>query len=147
MAYNVYMKILREFPLLLLLLCVASAVFGAAGDLDPAFGPVGFTTTNLTSGGDRAYAVARQDDGKIVAAGTQQIGQRIAIVRYNPDASLDSTFDGDGIVTIFTAGGFHEACFLARDSKQRQNRDCGRFWRFSIYSGVPQSKRLSRHII
>jgi uncharacterized delta-60 repeat protein len=63
-------------------------------------------TTNFTRGNDIAFGVAIQSDGKIVAAGRAGgSGGRFALVRYNPDGSLDATFSGDGKVTTnFTAG-------------------------------------------
>ena len=78
----------------------------AAGDLDPTFGPVGYITTSLSAGPDRAFAVARQTDGKIVLAGTRNHGfsPNIAVIRYNADGTLDTSFDGDGIVTTAVAG-------------------------------------------
>lgn len=44
--------------------------------------------------------MAIQSDGKIVIAGSAQNGtyRDIALVRYDPDGALDTTFDGDGIV-------------------------------------------------
>jgi len=77
------------------------------GGLDPSFSGDGKLRTNLTSGVDVAYAVAVQANGKIVVAG-QAAGARgrIAIVRYNPNGSLDGTFGGgDGkVMTNVTRG-------------------------------------------
>lgn len=58
-------------------------------------------TTDFFSDSDSADAVAVLPDGKIVAAGTTTssgFGARrdIAIARYMPDGSLDTTFDFDG---------------------------------------------------
>jgi len=75
----------------------APSVLGAAGDLDPSFGATGTVTTNFDPGRGEARAVAVQADGKIVAAGTD--GSDFALTRYNPDGSLDPSFDGDGRVT------------------------------------------------
>jgi uncharacterized delta-60 repeat protein len=76
------------------------------GTLDTSFGGDGKVTTNLSSAGDWANAVAIQEDGKIVAAGRASGGGgRFALVRYNPNGTLDSTFGGDGkITTNFTPG-------------------------------------------
>lgn len=65
------------------------------GSLDTSFDGDGRVTTSILD--DRALTGAIQADGKILAAGTNGIG--FAIVRYNPDGSLDTSFDGDGIVT------------------------------------------------
>ena len=53
--------------------------------------------------------MAIQSDGKIVVAGSSYdgggTGYDFALVRYNPDGTLDSTFDSDGIVTTDLAHG------------------------------------------
>ena len=69
------------------------------GKLDPGFGANGIVTTSFgvnQSGG--ALAVAIQSDNKIVAAGTKNdgnFGGDFILIRYNPNGSLDDTFDGD----------------------------------------------------
>ena len=46
------------------------------------------------------YAIAIQSDGKIVVAGrAYNAGDDFAVVRYNTDGSLDTSFDSDGKVT------------------------------------------------
>jgi uncharacterized delta-60 repeat protein len=91
------------------------------GELDPTFGPVGFVITSL-AGIDRAFAIARQADGKIILAGTRNASDsssNIGLVRYNPNGSLDTTFDGDGIVTtqIGTTGTEASAVAVQPDGK------------------------------
>jgi len=68
------------------------------GVLDSGFGTGGKVTTPL--GSSQINTLGIQADGKIVAAGYQATGNfwQVAVVRYNADGSLDSTFDGDGIV-------------------------------------------------
>ncbi|MFN0141133.1 MAG: FG-GAP-like repeat-containing protein [Pyrinomonadaceae bacterium] len=107
------MKTLRRLVLLFFCFSFSTGLLASPGDLDPTFGPVGFIATSLSSGTDRAYAVARQPDGKIVAAGIRNGGANMAIVRYNPDGSLDSSFDGDGVVTIFSGNFNNEARAIA----------------------------------
>jgi uncharacterized delta-60 repeat protein len=71
------------------------------GSLDTSFGDGGRVTTFLGFFEAWAYDVAIQADNKIVVAGFSggtQIYGMTAVVRYLPDGSLDSTFDGDGIV-------------------------------------------------
>jgi uncharacterized delta-60 repeat protein len=82
-----------------------------AGDLDTSFSTVGYVLTYSpalskkgTPPGDRAYAVAIQSDGKILAGGDRGLG--FEAVRYNADGSLDEgsandTTPGDS----FGAGG------------------------------------------
>ena len=74
----------------------------APGDLDPTFSGDGKLLDGILSNGDdQADGVAVQPDGKIVVAGTKYNGSNydFALVRYNPDGLLDTTFDSDGKVT------------------------------------------------
>jgi uncharacterized delta-60 repeat protein len=87
----------------------AVARYRRNGTLDPAFGLNGKVTTNFTVGeADGANAVAIQADGKIVAAGFDSRSngtRRFALARYNPDGSLDSTFEsGDGMLDTSLTG-------------------------------------------
>ena len=81
------------------------------GSLDATFDPVdrdGKLTTNIRSNDiDDAKSLAIQADGKIVAAGYMANGDNwdFAIVRYNSDGSLDTSFDHDGIVTTAIGSG------------------------------------------
>lgn len=60
------------------------ARYATDGSLDPTFGGDGKVTTNLSSDVDDARAVALQDDGRIVVAGTAWgVGRgAFALVRY-----------------------------------------------------------------
>jgi uncharacterized delta-60 repeat protein len=71
------------------------------GSLDPTFDNDGSLTTDFGTTNDQAFAVAVQPDGKIVVAGRAFIGGTtdFALARYNPDGSLDTSFDTDGKVT------------------------------------------------
>lgn len=73
------------------------------GTLDTSFGDGGKRVTNIGDGTDQVYALARQPDGKIVAAGSaafsQSTGQDFALIRYNADGSLDAGFGVGGKVT------------------------------------------------
>ncbi len=81
------------------------------GSLDNSFDGDGILTTDVFSGGDDwAYDVEIQSDGAIVVAGFGTNGDTYVVVaRYNPDGSLDTTFDADGIVTTDVAVGDDEA--------------------------------------
>lgn len=75
------------------------------GSLDTTFSGDGIVTSPFAiSAFDQARALALQPDGKILAGGS--VGSSFALVRFNTDGSLDTTFDGDGIVTtsIFSSG-------------------------------------------
>jgi len=77
--------------------------YNADGSMDSGFGTGGIVITPIGSGDDIAYAVAVQPDGKIVAAGSSRNSynlQVFAVVRYNADGTLDSTFLGGGKVTL-----------------------------------------------
>lgn len=78
--------------------------YNADGALDADFGNAGKAVTNVSPTDDQASAAVVQPDGKIVLAGYSfSSNYDIALVRYNPDGSLDASFDGDGINLIETA--------------------------------------------
>ena len=63
----------------------------SAGGLDSSFGKGGITNAGFTSdAGGGAMAV--QSDGKIVEAGNTGDGQDVALVRYNANGTLDTSF-------------------------------------------------------
>lgn len=75
----------------------ALARYTSAGALDPSFGTAGIALTPIAQFGarDSIYALARQADGKIVAAGGEG---DFTLVRYNADGSLDGGFGTGGKV-------------------------------------------------
>ncbi|MEI8386715.1 MAG: Ig-like domain-containing protein [Verrucomicrobiota bacterium] len=79
----------------------SSITSGTPGNLDTGFGSGGIVTTAIGSGDDTASGVAVQIDGKIVVVGTSYNGSNkdFAVVRYNTDGTLDTTFNGTGKVT------------------------------------------------
>jgi uncharacterized delta-60 repeat protein len=84
------------------------------GALDPSFGQGGKVTTPIGPGNDSAYALALQPDGKLVAAGNTWNGSSdTALARYNPDGSLDTSFNGNGKVTTAISPGDDWAAALA----------------------------------
>ena len=82
--------------------------YNANGSLDAGFNGTGKVTTFIGSGTDWAEArsVAVQGDGKIVVAGYARasVFNGFALVRYNGDGSLDTSFNGTGIVTTIVGG-------------------------------------------
>lgn len=79
----------------------ALARYTSTKDLDPTFGDGGIVLTDFGGGYDWAYAIALQDDGKIVAGGVSSAtgSKDLALARYNPDGSLDRSFaDGGRLV-------------------------------------------------
>ena len=89
---------------------IALVRYDPDGSQDASFGSDGVVTTTI-SGGALANAAVLQPDGKIVVAGyTWPEGPNVfALVRYNPDGSLDSTFGSGGIVTTPVGDGDSEA--------------------------------------
>ena len=71
------------------------ARYNTNGSLDTTFGTGGKVSTSFSSMfSTRAHAMAIQSNGKIIAGGGN--GAVADIARYNPDGSLDASFDGDG---------------------------------------------------
>ncbi len=76
--------------------------FNINGTPDTSFNSTGMVLTDFNNGSqDYATAVAIQTDNKIVVGGysASNSDEDLAIARYNPDGSLDLTFDQDGKVT------------------------------------------------
>jgi uncharacterized delta-60 repeat protein len=94
----------------------ALARYNIDGSLDTSFGHDGKVTTDFSSLTDIAYSVAIQHDGKIVAAGWGNGG--FALARYNVDGSLDTTFSGDGKLTIdFGSSAYAYSMAIQADGK------------------------------
>jgi uncharacterized delta-60 repeat protein len=80
--------------------------YNADGSLDKTFGSRGLVTTSIVNGEDEIWAMELQADGKIVVAGgtTPQISPRgtlsttreLALVRYNANGTLDTSFGKGG---------------------------------------------------
>jgi uncharacterized delta-60 repeat protein len=80
----------------------ALARFNTDGSLDNSFDSDGKVVTSFGSN-DSAFSSAIQSDGKIVVAGCTGSSD-FALIRYNADGSLDTTFNGTGIVTTDFGG-------------------------------------------
>jgi len=88
------------------------------GELDPAFGVGGVTTTNFDGESyDEPYAIALQPDGKIVLGGSSNTGggigrifgaDNLALVRYLQNGLIDPTFGDSGKVVV-DAGSMQES--------------------------------------
>ena len=87
----------------------ALARYKPNGDLDASFDGDGKFVLDVAGGGyyDEAFALALLPDGKLVAAGSADNSEAtddpnasdFALVRFNPNGSLDDTFGGDGKLT------------------------------------------------
>ncbi len=84
----------------------ALARYNQDGTLDPTFGTAGKVTTDFAGDDDSVHAVILQPDGKLVTAGSAVTGgtSDVALARYNPDGTLDTTFGTAGKVTTDFAG-------------------------------------------
>lgn len=92
-------------PLTAWFLALAATTFAQPGSLDGSFGLNGKVTTDLGSNYDQGYAMAIQQDGKILLVGESNLD--FAVVRYNVDGSLDGSFGTGGQVTT-DFGTFHD---------------------------------------
>jgi uncharacterized delta-60 repeat protein len=80
----------------------------SGGLLDPTFNGGAPVTSSLM---DFASATAIQSDGKMVVVGRQAVGpvgSELAVARFNPDGSTDSSF-GSGGVTYYSASAYSAA--------------------------------------
>jgi uncharacterized delta-60 repeat protein len=94
--------------------------YNTNGSLDASFGTGGKVVTDLGSSQDYAQGVVLQGDGKIVVAGYTGSGltHDFAVVRYNPDGSLDTSFGTGGkVITDFGGDDFGRALVLQADGK------------------------------
>ena len=90
---------------------IAVLRYNPNGSLDTTFNGTGKVTTAIGNGDDTASAVLLQPDGKIVVGGSTALGggaRGVAVLRYDTNGSLDTTFNGTGKVT--TAIGIDAAC-------------------------------------
>jgi uncharacterized delta-60 repeat protein len=95
----------------------ALARYRPDGSLDASFGMGGKVTTDL-GGGDEAFALVLQPDGKLVVAGSTGVSTNaVALARYLPDGSLDPTFGTDGKVIDIEDAGEARALVLQPDGK------------------------------
>jgi uncharacterized delta-60 repeat protein len=101
----------------------ALARYKPDGSLDTSFNGTGKVATTFGTGLAGAQALALQPDGKLIAAGSYYKSEfAFALARYNPDGSLDTSFNGTGKVTTAAGAGtfpgdFVEALALQPDGK------------------------------
>src|SRR5262249_60190863 len=95
----------------LLAMLPTPAAGATPGALDPSFGTSGTVTTAIGAGDDIAFAILQQPDGKLVTAGYGYDASvyDIELARYNPDGTLDTTFNGTGKVTTAIGASDDEA--------------------------------------
>lgn len=102
-----------------------TARFNTDGSLDLSFGTGGFVITQFGPGDSYGYAVAIQNDGKIIAAGiTTNENVDIALARYNTDGSFDDSF-GNGGKVIAQIGNSHDRVFDVKALSDGKILVCG----------------------
>ena len=93
--------------------------YESTGHVDKHFGDNGRVLTDFRGAGitgDEAFAVAIDSIGRIVVAGCSSVD--FAVVRYNPDGTLDTTFNSTGkVLTDF--GGDDTGAAVAIDSNDK----------------------------
>ncbi len=97
------------------------ARFDPNGSLDATFAGTGVARTPIGAGNALSNAVAIQADGRIVLVGSAPSAtvNDFGIVRYLPTGVLDTTFDGDGVLTVDFFGGNDSAKAVALQSDGR----------------------------
>lgn len=98
-----------------------------AGDLDPTFGNEGIVITDFGAvSNEYTQDAVMQDDGKVIVASDQTAFMRddFALVRINPDGSLDDSFGTEGkVVTgILDDNGFYMRGFLTAIALQADRK-------------------------
>lgn len=99
------------------------ARFNTDGSFDTTFSEDGIQITSFSAtGAGKGAGLVIDSDGKIIVVGTDAAfyyGGQLALVRYNPDGTLDTTFDVDG--KLVTSGVYlgEEAQDIVIDSEGR----------------------------
>ncbi|MCP4333905.1 MAG: hypothetical protein GY785_14705, partial [Gammaproteobacteria bacterium] len=83
------------------------ARYNTDGTLDTGFGGGNGYVMTEVGGNDQSKSMLVQADGKIVVIGFTD--NDVALVRYNSDGTLDTSFDADGKVTTDLAGNTDQA--------------------------------------
>ncbi len=102
--------------------CFSLVRYNSNGSLDTTFDGDGKVFTKITNLADKAYSVAIQSNGKIIAVGNSADGVsdfKIAMVCYNTDGSLDNSFGNGGMVTtnIASEHEYGESVLIQHDGK------------------------------
>ncbi|WP_197485906.1 delta-60 repeat domain-containing protein, partial [Oleiphilus sp. HI0061] len=113
----------KAYKLVVLIALSIGQAIAAPGDIDTSFGTNGWTITDINSSSlpDSGYATAIQSNGKIVQVGyaNNSSNHDLALVRYESDGSLDSSFGDNGIVTTDIGGLSNVAYHVATQSDDK----------------------------
>jgi uncharacterized delta-60 repeat protein len=99
---------------------VAMAGYDADGVLDPSFGEAGIRRIALSETYDYARAVTLQPDGKILVAGTAQIGlsnNYAALLRLHANGEPDISFGTGGVVFTGSGSDYARDVVVLEDNK------------------------------
>src|SRR6266481_3841361 len=93
--------------------------YGADGSLDTSFAESGKVTTNVGAKNGDAESVTMQSDGKIVVAGWFNASNNdFAVVRYNANGTLDTSFNETGKAAAdFGADGYGRSVAMHGDGR------------------------------
>lgn len=111
----------------LITICVSATMASTPGQLDTTFGTSGTVITSvntgstLVTGDETARAVVIQADGKIIVAGSTNNGSNrdMALLRYNANGTLDTSFGVTGYVTTAIGPGDDYASAVALQTDGR----------------------------
>lgn len=100
---------------------IALARYSSNGTLDTRFGNQGRVITSINAGDEWARGVAVQSNGKIVVAGSSRSSGNTdyALVRYNSNGSLDTSFGNGGkvVTPVGSWADYGESVILQNDGK------------------------------
>ena len=93
---------MKKFCIYFVFVLVASGSYGQSGVLDTSFGNNGIVTTVISGTYNLGHTAVVQPDGKIIVAGEagESSTYKVAVVRYNTDGTLDSTFGNSGTLLV-----------------------------------------------
>ncbi|HIK09829.1 MAG TPA: DUF4347 domain-containing protein, partial [Oscillatoriaceae cyanobacterium M33_DOE_052] len=99
----------------------AAVRYNSDGTLDTSFNGTGKAVTPTSGSYDEGYGMILQPDGKIVVVGRAYTGTtwNFSLARYNSNGTLDTSFNGTGIVTTNFGSGnrYAQAVALQSDGK------------------------------
>ena len=98
----------RNIGIATLFIHILLATFATATtNIDTSFGEDGYTLQDFGIGDDEAYAIAVQEDGKIVVTGYKNNGsvKNLIVSRFTEDGTLDSDFNSGGVYSVSLGSG------------------------------------------
>jgi uncharacterized delta-60 repeat protein len=114
--------------------------------LDPAFAGGSVSTLATDHGPVYAYvtAAAADADGRLLVLGT--VGGSPAVVRYKPDGTLDTSFDGDGVRVLPVPAGEYYSQSLTDLAVQADGKILLAGVRYAYLGGRSESRAVVRRL-